>query len=149
MPALSRLRPHAAKMKKSIQNEGLPVCSTDQLSINDDIYQRHVFLCLQITGRSQLCVCAVVRSLFPRDAPWRWRSGSTLVEVGEALVLLADGRRGGGTQDVGEGAPGGAVFGQQPGLLALQEGRQGLPEGEEEGMNARSLSLTHALDSFI
>lgn len=67
-----------------------------------------------------------------------------MVEVGEALVLLADGRRGGSTQDVGEGAPGGAVFGQQPGLLALQEGRQGLPEGEEEGMNALSLSLSHS-----
>lgn len=56
-----------------------------------------------------------------------------MVEVGEALVLLADGRRGGGAQDVREGAPGGAVLGQQPRLLALQEGRQGLSEGGEEG----------------
>lgn len=70
-----------------------------------------------------------------------------MVEVGEALVLLADGRRGGGTQDVGEGAGGGggAVLGQQPGLLALQEGRQGLPEEEEEEEGMKSCSLSLAL----
>lgn len=90
----------------------------------------------------QLCVCGGV------DAPWRPRGSSTLVEVGQTLVLLADGRRGGGTQDVGEGAPGGAVLGQQPGLLALQEGRQGLPEGEEEeGM--KSCSLARSLSTLL
>lgn len=70
-----------------------------------------------------------------------------MVEVGEALVLLADGRRGGGTQDVGEGA-GGSVSGQQPGLLALQKGRQGLPEGEEGGDQVSlSLSLSALLSN--
>lgn len=113
-------------------------------SVNDDHSQHHGFLCLQITGRSVVCVRGGV------DAPWRQRGSGTLVEVGQTLVLLADGRRGGGTQDVGEGAPGGAVLGQQPGLLALQEGRQGLPEGEEEeGMKSCSLSRSLARSTLL
>lgn len=46
--------------------------------------------------------------------------GATLVEIGETLLLLLDGRRGGCTQDVLEGAPG-AALGHQPRLLVLQE----------------------------
>lgn len=58
---------------------------------------------------------------------------ATLVEISEALLLLLDSRRGGGTQYVLEGAPPGSVFGHEPRLFILQEGCQGLSEGGGPG----------------